>query len=74
MNRVKQKEHKMTKAKKRQARQGLNLMAIIKAIETVILITVAIYKGVKLVIEEIRLQRVATESTDSDGVDRWQLK
>ena len=64
----------MTKAKKRQALQGLNLIAIIRGIETVILITVAIYKGVKMVIEEIRLQRVSSESTDSDSVDRSQLE
>ena len=63
----------MTKAKKRQPRQGLNPIAIIKGIETVLLITVAIYKGVKLVVEEIRLQR-ASESTDSNGVDRSQLE
>jgi hypothetical protein len=64
----------MTKAKKRQHRQGLNPIAIIKAVEAGILITVAIYKGVKMIIEEIRSQRISPESTDSDGVDRWQLK
>jgi hypothetical protein len=71
---VEQKEHKTTKAKKRQHRQGLDLIAIIKAVETGILITVAIYKGVKLVIEEIRSQRVSSDSTDSNGVDRSQLE
>jgi hypothetical protein len=65
----------MTKAKKRQHRQGLDLIAIIKAIETGILIIGAIYKGVKLVIAEIRSQRTSPgSSTDSEGVDRWQLK
>ena len=64
----------MTKLNKRRSRQAYKILPIIKAVETGILITVAIYKGVKLVIEEIRSQRVSPESTDSDGVDRWQLK
>jgi hypothetical protein len=64
----------MTKTKKRQSRQGLDLIAIIKAIETAILITVAIYKGVKLVIEEIRSHRVSPELSDSDREDQWHLK
>ena len=56
----------MTTTKKREPRQGLDLTGITKAIETVILITAAIYKGVRLVIEEIRLQWVSPESSDDN--------
>ena len=64
----------MTKAKKRQHRQGLDLIAIIKAVETGILITVAIYKGIKLVIEEIRTQSVSPQTNGPEEADQWRLK
>ena len=51
-------------------RPSFNLIAIIKGIETAILITVAIYKGVKLVIEEVRSQCVAPESNDDGRTHR----
>ena len=51
----------MTKGKKRQHDQGYKIVPIIKAIETAILIMIAIYKGVKMVIEEIRTQRVSSD-------------
>ena len=50
-------------------------MPIIKAIETAILVMIAVYKGVKWAIEEIRSQRVSSRTlTDSNGVDRSQLE
>lgn len=64
----------MTKGKKRQHDQGYKIVPIIKAIETAILVMIAVYKGVKMVIEEIRSQRVSSDSTDSNGVDRSQLE
>ena len=64
----------MTKAKKRQHPHGLDLIKMMKGAEATILIAMAIYRGIKLVIAEIRSPRISPESTDSDGVDRWQLK
>jgi hypothetical protein len=65
----------MTKVKKRQHGQGSKIMATIKTIETVILITITIYKAVKLVIEEIRTQCVSSQPSDpADGADQWHLK
>jgi hypothetical protein len=64
----------MTKGKKQQHGQGYNILPIIKAIETAILILMAVYKAVKFVIEEIRTQRVSQHTTDLDGVDQWHLK
>jgi hypothetical protein len=61
----------MTKGKKR---QGCKILPIIKAIETAILILMAVYKAVKFVIEEIRTQRVSQHTADSDGADQWHLK
>ena len=65
----------MTKNKKRQNGQGYKIVPIIKAIETAILITITIYKAVKLVIEEIRTQSVSSQPSDpTDGADQWHLK
>ena len=64
----------MTKGKKRQHRQGYKIVPIIKAIETAILITITIYKAVKLVIEEIRTQTVSSRTNGPEEEDQSRLK
>jgi hypothetical protein len=65
----------MTKGKKRQHGQGYKILPIIKGIEMAILVMIAVYKGVKLVIEEIRTQSVSSQPSDlTDRADQWRLK
>jgi hypothetical protein len=65
----------MTKGKKRQHDQGCKILPILKAIEVAILVVIAVYRAVKLVIEEIRTQCVSSQPSDpADGADQWHLK
>ena len=63
----------MTKNKKRQNGRGHKIVPIIKAIETAILITITVYKAVKLVIEEIRTQTVSSQTSGPEE-DQWHSK
>ena len=63
----------MTKLNKRRGHQAHKIVPIIKAIETAILITITIYKAVKLVIEEIRTQ-TGSSQTSGPEEDQWHSK
>ncbi len=64
----------MTKGKKRQQGQGFKILPIIKAAEMAILVMIAVYRGVKLVIEEIRTQGVSSQTNGPEEGDQWHLK
>jgi hypothetical protein len=64
----------MTKGKKRQHDQGYKIVPIIKAIETAILVMIAVYKGVKMVVAEIRGQSVSSQTNGPEEADQWHLK